>query len=468
MKYYVSDWMELLLKKIAENNIGPTHTSRWLFIASNCIYNSYQSIIYNKSPIDNTYWTWKNKPVLISNTDMQTYWVDACCYYIIPKLITVYMNKTLLNSELPVHNRYKFETSKLYTFLQQTYSRLDSYLLNRDNDGWKNTSSINTNNPIPNINNFISADNSVEQDLSNILDKYTWTPLKFNNQTVKPYLTPEWGDLTHVVNCNDLINTVSGFYPSESQMDKEITEVVNISSNLTDKYKIIAEFWAGGPGTVTPPGMWIVFANIYLRSNNKNLYDEIKFYTLLSHCVFQSSICAWKLKRNFIQARPIQLIRINNANQNINNWNGIDIGSKWLPYQESNFVTPPFPDFVSGHSTFSSSCAKMLLYLTGSNNIVLQNPVCNINILSLLTTPNLLKNIDFCLNQVFILPKSSNIDSNTPSTIITLNWNTWNEMAISSGDSRIYGGIHIESSNKAGIYLGDSIADKIWKNYKYI
>ena len=142
------------------------------------------------------------------------------------------MNKTLLNSELPIHNRYKFETSKLYTFLQQTYSRLDSYLLNRDNDGWKNTSSINTNNPIPNINNFISADNSVEQDLSNILDKYTWTPLKFNNQTVKPYLTPEWGDLTHVVNCNDLINTVSGFYPSESQMDKEITEVVNISSNL--------------------------------------------------------------------------------------------------------------------------------------------------------------------------------------------------------------------------------------------
>ena len=42
------------------------------------------------------------------------------------------------------------------------------------------------------------------------------------------------------------------------------------------------------------------------------------------------------------------------------------------------------------------------------------------------------------------------------------------KMANSSGSSRIYGGIHIESSNKAGLYLGSLIGHNIWLSLKDI
>ena len=40
-------------------------------------------------------------------------------------------------------------------------------------------------------------------------------------------------------------------------------------------------------------------------------------------------------------------------------------GEQWLPYQLGTFITPPFPEFVSGHSTFSSSAAEILKPLHG-------------------------------------------------------------------------------------------------------
>jgi hypothetical protein len=40
--YWVSDWVELLLKKIAVNRQGPTIASRWLFVMTTALYNSYQ------------------------------------------------------------------------------------------------------------------------------------------------------------------------------------------------------------------------------------------------------------------------------------------------------------------------------------------------------------------------------------------------------------------------------------------
>jgi hypothetical protein len=32
-------------------------------------------------------------------------------------------------------------------------------------------------------------------------------------------------------------------------------------------------------------------------------------------------------------------------------------GASWIPYQELRVVTPPFPEYVSGHSTFSAAGA---------------------------------------------------------------------------------------------------------------
>jgi hypothetical protein len=42
-------------------------------------------------------------------------------------------------------------------------------------------------------------------------------------------------------------------------------------------------------------------------------------------------------------------------------------GEDWLPYQRANFVTPSFPEYLSGHSTFSAAAAMLLNSATGSD-----------------------------------------------------------------------------------------------------
>jgi hypothetical protein len=41
-------------------------------------------------------------------------------------------------------------------------------------------------------------------------------------------------------------------------------------------------------------------------------------------------------------------------------------GVQWITYMPKNFVTPPFPGYTSGHSTFSRSAAEVLAAVTGT------------------------------------------------------------------------------------------------------
>jgi hypothetical protein len=41
-------------------------------------------------------------------------------------------------------------------------------------------------------------------------------------------------------------------------------------------------------------------------------------------------------------------------------------GEDWLPYQPPSVVTPPFAEYVSGHSIFSAAAAEVLASFTGS------------------------------------------------------------------------------------------------------
>ena len=91
--------------------------------------------------------------------------------------------------------------------------------------------------------------------------------------------------------------------------------------------------------------------------------------------------------------------------------------------------------------------------------------IININIINYLS-PVLGDISNFSLNNIIVFPSSSNIQSDVPLSPIHLSWNSWSDMANSSGKSRIYGGIHIESSNQAGLFLGNKIGDKIWENMK--
>jgi hypothetical protein len=89
--------------------------------------------------------------------------------------------------------------------------------------------------------------------------------------------------------------------------------------------------------------------------------------------MFDAGIAAWDMKRAYDSARPATAIPLMFGGKRIRAWGGrgegtIEVdGSKWIPYQPASFPTPPFPDYVSGHSAYSAAAATILASWTGSD-----------------------------------------------------------------------------------------------------
>jgi hypothetical protein len=467
---WISDWMELLLEQIATSRLGPTVTTRWLFLAANMVYNSYAFVTADKTPVDMQYWQSYSKGNPISNTVALQDWLEVACQYFFPILIRDWMHLSLTDEQVnAVTSRHTITTAPNPRNVAALRTLLDNYMTARDADNWKNTFQFNG--TLPNGSAVIVADNTIDQNLNSLPQPRKWTPLQIRG-VKKNYLTPEWGTANAGVllptKFAELLESANALYPSDEQYAEEMKEVAEIAASLTPEQKIVAEYWAGGPGTVTPPGMWMVFLDVVIRSNGLTLLEEIKNYTVVAAGLYQASITAWRLKRDHLQARPIQITRQTEYGQPIEqSWNNKSLGQYWLPYQTLDFVTPPFPDFVSGHSTFSSTCARLFCYLFKSDSVVLANPTITLPILNKFTP--ILENdtANFSINSVFLMPKCSEVEPDTvPPTGVSLMWPTWSAMAASSGKSRIYGGIHVESSNQAGLYVGRLIGDNIWEMFK--
>src|SRR3954452_2344446 len=92
------------------------------------------------------------------------------------------------------------------------------------------------------------------------------------------------------------------------------------------------------------------------------------------------------------------------------------LATSWVPYQLPTFVTPAFPGYVSGHSTFSRAAAEVLTRFTGSSYF-----------------PGGLRSWTVAKDSFRIEPG--------PSADIVLSWASYYDAADQAGQSRLYGGI---------------------------
>jgi hypothetical protein len=88
-----------------------------------------------------------------------------------------------------------------------------------------------------------------------------------------------------------------------------------------DYYRVLAEFWADGPDSETPPGHWFVIANYVsdqptlvkrLRGQGEVLDDlewDVKLYLALGGAVHDAAITAWGIKGWYDYVRPISALR---------------------------------------------------------------------------------------------------------------------------------------------------------------
>jgi membrane-associated phospholipid phosphatase len=121
----------------------------------------------------------------------------------------------------------------------------------------------------------------------------------------------------------------------------ELIGVQEAVARRTAEQEAAVRFWAGGPGTVTPAGLWIEIARDLIVRDGLDAPHAARVLALVSVAMADSFICCWDAKYTYWTARPITAD----------------------PELEVLIPTPPFPSYTSGHATASTAAATVLAHL---------------------------------------------------------------------------------------------------------
>ena len=192
----------------------------------------------------------------------------------------------------------------------------------------------------------------------------------------------------------------------------------NSTTRTADQLQI-ARFWADGSGTYTPPGNWNKIAQQVAAATGNSIAENARLFAKLDIALADAAILAWKAKYETDFWRPFTAIH--NADLDGNDLTTAD--DTWQPL----LITPNFPEYVSGHSTFSGTAAAVLTAEFGAN-------------------------YSFSATSIGLLGVSRSFAS-------------FEAAAAEAGRSRIYGGIHYEFSNQDGQAIGRALAAQVLSTF---
>lgn len=284
-------------------------------------------------------------------------------------------------------------------------------------------------------------------DPDHINDPNRWQPLRVpdghGGSVVQKYIAPHWGGVKpFALTSSNQFLTDSPATVDDSLYEQQARQILHYSARLNDRQKVIAEYWADGPRSELPPGHWCLFAQYVSQRDNHDLDADVKMFFALTNANFDASIACWDAKRVYDSVRPVTAIHYLFADNDVRAWAGPYKGTRrikgrdWTPYQAPTVVTPPFPEYLSGHSTFSAAGAEILRRFTGSDRFGASY-----------TQP----------------ARSSRVEPlTTPANDLTLTWRTFSHAADEAGISRRYGGIHFEQGDLDGRAMGRAVGAQAW------
>ena len=230
----------------------------------------------------------------------------------------------------------------------------------------------------------------------------------------KPVLDPQWPAVTPFA-----MTSGSQFRPgpppalNSPEYAAALAEVEAIggttSTTRTPEETLIAHFWADTPGnSVTPPGHWFEIALRLSKEKGFALADNARLFGLLGIALGDAAIVSWDAKNEYDFWRPVTAIQKTDPT--------------WTPL----WPTPNFQSYTSGHSTFSGAAATVLDAVFGAN-----------------------------------VPFTSSSDD-VPGVVRS--FTSFQQAADEAGQSRIYGGIHFQFDNQAGLSSGRALGQYVVAN----
>jgi hypothetical protein len=184
-------------------------------------------------------------------------------------------------------------------------------------------------------------------------------------------------------------------------------QVYDIHAALTPEQKKIALYWADNGGeTGTPAGHWLAIAGQMVSEKHLQADEAAWLMAATGVSLADAFIAAWGYKFKLNLIRPRTFIRRT-------------MDPNWEPF----IPTPPFPEYLSGHSTLSAAAAGVLTGVLG--------------------------NVSF------------EDSTSVPLGHDVRKFASFQAAAEEAGMSRIYGGIHFPSGNVEGRKLGACVAGKV-------
>ncbi len=230
-----------------------------------------------------------------------------------------------------------------------------------------------------------------------------------------PALQPYWGNNRPFLAAN-IDGTQPPAPPAYSTDPSSIfyaraMKVYDAVNDITPEQKIVAEFWSDDPvTTATPPGHSISVLNQLIKANDLDLALAAELFAKLGMGISDAFVSCWKTKYTTNYMRPITYIHA-------------EIDADWNPI----LVTPPFPEYTSGHSVQSGVLAEILTAYFGNTYQFTDYTHAN----------------------------RTDIDG-TPRS-----YSNFYEMAEEAAISRLYGGIHYDEAIDLGLEQGYQIGKNV-------
>jgi hypothetical protein len=177
-----------------------------------------------------------------------------------------------------------------------------------------------------------------------------------------------------------------------ARYDAEVREVKDVAERLTPAQKKIAEDWNLDLGTVTPAGVWNLKAKTLAQEHSLSDAQAVRMFAALNVAMVDAFIACWHAKFRWWTERPVTAIR-----------------ARYDPAFLPHVITPPFPSYISGHSTVSGAAERVLA--------------------------------------AFVPQKAAWLRA----------------QADEAAESRLLGGIHFRSDNEEGLKIGREIGERVAK-----
>ncbi len=198
------------------------------------------------------------------------------------------------------------------------------------------------------------------------------------------------------------------------------------AANLSPENQQIAAFWDCNPFAlqqnghlmvgmkkISPGAHWLGITGLVCQQANKSFAETMEISTVLSVALMDGFISCWDEKYRSNRIRPETAIRKY-------------LDPTWRPFLQ----TPPFPEYLSGHSTISAASAVVLTHYFGDD----------------------FKFVD-TVEERYNLPART--------------FDSFHQAAIEAGLSRFYGGIHfmdaIDNGRTQGMQVGEWVLRKTGK-----